>query len=1254
VATLKTAGARLGTNLQLQSQQQPDVNAPKTSQEDFDLFMSVFNNNTSKIQKMIDEGYDFSKTDSKGQTIIWHAAFLNRPEIIKLLVEHSIPLECFNKAAKDGKTPTDNARFLGNKHIVELIQIADLVDSIYLGQDVNSPDVDLSSKAESNRDVPLRDVFLNRLKANLLKHGIKSQFESHLYENAISEYLGSKLPDFLADDIVAMVRVLHTNRDKVLSKIGNSVLKEMGIETIDVVKLFGVRDELIALMLQSEPIAGELNALRNVILLESEHETVMSLFDRYDKLSDNVKQLIKENAPSIEEAQNVLLLKLEKSEYHQNDISKPVNNNPEINNKPEIISEHLIDRYRKFESSADKLSNPELLKIAKLADCVYLGDEIDLQGADLSAKSVDNRSFFLERLKANILKYGIQPQFESNIYRQALSESLDDKLPDFLSDDIIVMLQSLHAVRNKTLDKIEKFITNELKVKKIDVMTLFESREELIALMLQSETIAKELSVLREVILVEHEHIVVRALFDRYDNLTNNTKHLIKENAPSIEEATKNLLSKIISKAEGSLEYTVKNAPENKIVKNDNGKAKEQSAEKAEKAEKNEIKEVIEKPDNQSFTSITELFAVEIGALDTADEDVRKISVLIEGNERIGEHTNKAALLMGNTGAGKSTLAHALCGIELQAILDDETGNLLIDAMQPLDNIKIGNRMSSETTVPNRCKTSGVTIWDCPGFNDTEVIQEIANSFYIKRLLDNSGSLKFVLVVTEADLIGTKGNYFVNVLERFLKGFNNMEQIEDAISLVITQVASHKKLDHITKNLSNILEHNQQVTEQMQKLVPKIIENNSLHLFYKPKDEGSYLYNQNMFDEVDQCGSYVDSKPNMANLVVSDKAKEYSKKLLETVKDNFNKILSVAAGALADPEISVKTGEDNILINQYHLIKDWIPKSIAYDNTSLNMQNVKGYFTELKQIKSLKESLTSVDINSLDAGVSTVQSALKTLEKFVRGSEKINLRKVIQEYSKILEQQYNYVKFFSEVCRADLPNADKFQEAVDLCTGKLDEIWSYKIKTLNLDDTITEPNYYKEAIEYLDTQVGNYHCLQTKAEALCKLGEISEMSDTSAAIKYYTEAVQAHKEMPDIYEKLGALLTNNGNYNKAIFCYKVINDTYAIRECFKAWLQQDPTNPEIMMMRGDHLSSMGAVNSAVKCYNDAAFLFKGEQNQHKKDEALSKVAEILENNFNLADHFRHMVSEHDYFNFDMVNEEFVTNLMGDFSQSSQS
>ena len=89
------------------------------------------------------------------------------------------------------------------------------------------------------------------------------------------------------------------------------------------------------------------------------------------------------------------------------------------------------------------------------------------------------------------------------------------------------------------------------------------------------------------------------------------------------------------------------------------------------------------------------------------DEILKKIMEKVaEGNDRISGGEEKALLLLGNTGSGKSTLAHLLTDKSLQGIFNDETGDIVVDAVEPLESIRISHNKKSETKIPNKCHIS--------------------------------------------------------------------------------------------------------------------------------------------------------------------------------------------------------------------------------------------------------------------------------------------------------------------------------------------------------------------------------------------------------------------------------------------------------------------------------------------------------------------------------------------------------------------
>ncbi|MCP5375351.1 MAG: hypothetical protein H6743_04575, partial [Rickettsiaceae bacterium] len=224
----------------------------------------------------------------------------------------------------------------------------------------------------------------------------------------------------------------------------------------------------------------------------------------------------------------------------------------------------------------------------------------------------------------------------------------------------------------------------------------------------------------------------------------------------------------------------------------------------------------------------------------TLDQVVLKeISALVtEGNDRINHVAENGILVLGKTGAGKSTLAHVLAGRKLQSIFDDEIGEFIIDTLQPIKGIKIihdkaiveqpdtseirighsplsettipnkiiiGHNSAFETAIPNKCKVQDALVWDCPGFKDTAgIAQEIANGFYIKKLFQNTKQLKFVLVVSEASF-SDKSLDFIDIANQFAKMFKDIEVVKGSVALVVTHASPGKKVEHIENLINRIL-----------------------------------------------------------------------------------------------------------------------------------------------------------------------------------------------------------------------------------------------------------------------------------------------------------------------------------------------------------------------------------------------------------------------------------------------------------------
>lgn len=155
-------------------------------------------------------------------------------------------------------------------------------------------------------------------------------------------------------------------------------------------------------------------------------------------------------------------------------------------------------------------------------------------------------------------------------------------------------------------------------------------------------------------------------------------------------------------------------------------------------------------------------------------------------------HKKEVVLVMGDTGAGKTTLVSIITKAELNSneTVEDSGEYIIVDEKQLISGI---NTTVSKTIIPNLMvhKKTGTIYYDCPGFNDSRgVANDISVSYFTRKLLNKSSAVKFVFVISYLAVQNGAGDRhnFLDLVKHAVTFIKNIDKYADGIALIVTKV----------------------------------------------------------------------------------------------------------------------------------------------------------------------------------------------------------------------------------------------------------------------------------------------------------------------------------------------------------------------------------------------------------------------------------------------------------------------------------
>jgi hypothetical protein len=206
----------------------------------------------------------------------------------------------------------------------------------------------------------------------------------------------------------------------------------------------------------------------------------------------------------------------------------------------------------------------------------------------------------------------------------------------------------------------------------------------------------------------------------------------------------------------------------------------------------------------------------------SASESIDLLNMYIaEGLVNARRLTGKEAIVvLGNTGAGKSTFLNYLMGCEMmlkdpeELGLDDLDDEVVVVRSRseggPLDEImEIGHGKQSKTFLPHiesdPRQASPHAYCDCPGFLDNRWPEvNIANAVNIRRALQEASSVRLLILINYNTLKVDKGRGLSDMLRICTQLFGSSDRLrmhKDSVLLGITHVPRNKRMDKVRKFL---------------------------------------------------------------------------------------------------------------------------------------------------------------------------------------------------------------------------------------------------------------------------------------------------------------------------------------------------------------------------------------------------------------------------------------------------------------------
>ncbi|KAJ9461055.1 Protein translocase subunit SecA [Diplonema papillatum] len=149
-------------------------------------------------------------------------------------------------------------------------------------------------------------------------------------------------------------------------------------------------------------------------------------------------------------------------------------------------------------------------------------------------------------------------------------------------------------------------------------------------------------------------------------------------------------------------------------------------------------------------------------------------------------------LLLGSTGAGKSTLLHWIGGTKFRQVEENGRVHLQPHAVPAsLTSCTLSSRGRSETRLLTAADFLDTCWCDAPGFDDTDLLTEVANGCAVARAFSRARTVYPVLVFSR-ESVGDRGHGFVTLMDNLQQFIPRLDEVVSSLTYVFTKFSDEE------------------------------------------------------------------------------------------------------------------------------------------------------------------------------------------------------------------------------------------------------------------------------------------------------------------------------------------------------------------------------------------------------------------------------------------------------------------------------